>query len=253
MLTPKVARRFARVDSTNAALLRDLGLQPDLPSGTVYLTRDQSAGRGQGSNGWHATPGDNLTLSALFRPADLSADRIFALTRATALAVADVVLELAPAAAADVRIKWPNDVYVGDRKVAGILIQNGLRGSRVSWSVIGIGLNVNEQHFPPELRSTATALHELHGAPLDTDGVLERLLTYLGRRLDTLDAGRFAELQAPYHDRLYLRDRPHTFLRVADDVRFRATVRGVDADGQLVLEHPDGRRETFTLQSLRFR
>ena len=251
MLVPKVARRFDRVGSTNAALLQALRDKEPLPSGAVFVTDAQTAGRGQGDRFWHATPGDNLTLSMLFEPEDLSVDRIFALTEAAALAVADCVATCAPRAR--VRIKWPNDVYVADRKIAGILIQNGLRGSRVQWSVIGIGLNVAEAAFPPELQSTATTLTEWAGANLRPDIVLPLLLDALGRQFSRIGRAELPGLRQDYLSRLYLMSQEHTFRRLADGERFRATVAGVDVEGRLLLIHSNGRREAFELRSLSYR
>ncbi len=252
LLLPKVARRFASLGSTNAALLQALADGEPVHSGDVFVTEAQTAGRGQAGRRWHATPGDNLTLSLLFRPAHLSVSGIFSLTEATALAVADVLRNYLPEAAAkEVRIKWPNDVYIGDRKAAGILIQNGLRGDSVQWSVIGVGLNVNERDFPAELRDTAVALIDFVPHSLDREDVLENLLAALGERLGRLDAG--GNLREEYLDVLYLSGREHEFRRNSDGRRFRATVTGVDVGGQLLLTHPDGRREAFALHGVSYR
>ena len=254
LLQPKVARRYASVGSTNAELLSALATATPPASGDVFLTRAQTAGRGQGTNGWHATPGDNLTLSMCYRPDDLSVDRLFALTQAAALAVAATLTHfLPPARRPDVRIKWPNDVYLGDRKVAGILIQNGLRGSHVTWCVVGIGLNVNEADFPPDLRPYATSLAAGAGERLSVEAVLDRLLHELGYWFTTLETAPPAALDRPYHDRLYLRGQRHRFRRTETDATFQATVTAVDAAGRLLLTHPDGRVEACDLRSIRYR
>ncbi|NJB84607.1 BirA family biotin operon repressor/biotin-[acetyl-CoA-carboxylase] ligase [Lewinella marina] len=253
MLLPKVARYFSRVDSTNAALLQALTDGEALPSGAVYLTDEQTAGRGQGSNGWHATPGDNLTLSVLCRPDHLSVDRVFSLTEAAALAVAATVRRfLAPARRGEVTVKWPNDVYVGDRKVAGILIQNGLRGNQVQWAVVGIGLNVNEVDFPPEIEDNATSLRQLTGGEVEREMALSALFTELTEWFAYLEEGRQAELRRHYLDALYRRGQLRTFRRLPQGEAFPATITGVDPAGRLLLTHADGTTEAFAQRSLQY-
>ena len=252
-LLPKVARRFPRVGSTNQALLEAIEQDRHLPSGTVYLTDDQTAGRGQAGNAWHSSPGANLTCSILLRPDHLAVSRIYCLTQVTALAVTDALRRLLPPAYhADLKIKWPNDLYTGHRKLGGILIQNGLRGDRVQWSVAGIGLNVNETAFPDPLTASASSLRLLTGKEWDRDLVLQYLLDALSARWAQLQHGEYETLDRAYHRDLYRMDREVWLLRPAAREKFRATVRGVDEAGRLRLEHPDGSREACELRSVRW-
>ena len=131
-------------------------------AGDVVIAERQEAGRGQRGNSWSSTPGENLTFSVVLRPDFLPAERQFRISKAVALAVADTIAEagLRPA------IKWPNDIYIGDRKVTGILIENDLMGPYLSRSVIGIGLNVNQTRFDPALPNP-TSLAAEAGHPFD--------------------------------------------------------------------------------------
>ena len=253
VLLPKVARRFPRLGSTNQALLEAIEQDRHLPSGTVYLADDQTAGRGQAGNSWHSTPNANLTFSILLRPDQLAVSRLYGLTQVTALAITDALRQLLPPALrADLAIKWPNDLYHGDRKLAGILIQNGLRGDRVQWSVAGIGLNVNEADFPPALAGSATSLRLITGEEWDREGVLRTILEALPARWAQLQNEEYEALNRDYHGELYRMDREVWLLRSAARQKFRATVRGVDASGRLVLEHPDGSLEACELRSLQW-
>ncbi|MEM9529204.1 MAG: biotin--[acetyl-CoA-carboxylase] ligase, partial [Bacteroidota bacterium] len=136
-LFPKVARRYESIASTNEAAVTAINAGEALVPGTVFWADDQTAGRGQGENRWHSSPNTNLALSIICYPDHLTVDRLFSLTQVAAIAVAATITTHLPAEQASrVRIKWPNDIYVGDRKIAGILVQNGLRGNRVVWSVI---------------------------------------------------------------------------------------------------------------------
>ena len=253
VLLPKVARRFPRVGSTNQALLDAIEQDRDLPSGTVFLADAQTAGRGQGRNVWHSSPHANLTFSMLLRPDQLAVQWIYALTRVTSLALIDAVRNLLPESDhAGLSIKWPNDIYHRHRKLAGILIQNGLRGDRVQWSVAGVGLNVNETDFPPELAQFATSLRLITGTTWDREAVLTAVLDALPARWTQLQQHEHAALDRDYHRYLYGLDREVWLLRPGAPDPFRATVRGVDDSGRLRLEHPDGRPELCELRSIRW-
>jgi len=186
-------------------------------------------------------------------PDHLAVARLFALTQLTGMAVAETVAHFLPTPlAATVRLKWPNDVYVGDQKIAGILVQNGLRGSAVSWSVLGIGLNVNETSFPVELRAGATSLQLLTGAELDKAAVLDFLLLRLAANYAFTHPARLSALGQAYHRLLYRLNVPGRYLEVDSGERFFAVVRGVNAAGQLRLELAEGGERVFSLREVRF-
>jgi len=253
MLIPKVARRFEVLESTNTAIIKALNAGDEIVNGTVFLSSAQTAGRGQGTNSWHASPGANLTLSMAAFPDHLSVDRLFALNQVSGLAVADTVKYFLPdGLAASVRLKWPNDVYVGKQKIAGILVQNGLRGNTVSWSVMGIGLNVNENKFPEDLQRTATSLALLGGHNLELEEVLNFLLQRLAANYNFLQPGLLQELDQRYHQELYRLNVPSRYQLVETGVNFFAVLRGVNAAGQLRLELAEGGERVFSLREVRF-
>ena len=133
-------------DSTNAVLAS----RPDAQHGTVVATRSQTAGRGQRGNSWEAEPGTNLTFSLLLRPQGFPAARQFELSMLVALGVADVLNSLFGRLGfrdLKARIKWPNDIYVGHKKIVGILIENQLSGAGIDRTIVGIGVNVNQTRF----------------------------------------------------------------------------------------------------------
>ncbi|MEM9259156.1 MAG: biotin--[acetyl-CoA-carboxylase] ligase [Bacteroidota bacterium] len=251
-LFPKVARRYESIASTNQAAITAINAGETLAPGTVFWADDQTAGRGQGGNRWFSSPNANLALSIISYPDHLLADRIFSLTQAAAIAVAEtVVAHLPEEQASKVRIKWPNDVYVGDRKIAGILVQNGLRGSRVSWSVIGVGLNVNERAFPEALANTATSLFLLSGSQYDRDQVADSLFSAFSEAYLLTDPATTRELTIRYHEQLYLKGVPASYLAVATGHTFQAVLTGVDALGRLRLKTPTG-EQVFSLREVRF-
>jgi len=249
---PKVAHRYASLASTNAEAIRQLNAGAGAVAGAVYRTEEQSAGRGQGSNTWHATPGANLTLSVVLTPDHLAVANIFALVQLTGLAVAATARTFLPAALADdVRVKWPNDVYVRNQKLAGVLVQNGLRGRRVGWSVLGVGLNVNENDFPPTLQSSAVSLTQITGRLIDTDAVADELYRQLTRLYPMTARPNLARLDAAYHQQLYRKDITSNFTLTANGQAFSGIIRGVNAAGQLRVEQPVGRESAFAVGEVR--
>lgn len=251
MLVPKVAKYFDTLPSTNAALLGALEAGEPLAEGSVYLTRSQTAGRGQGSNQWHATPGDNVTLSMVLRPEHLSVDRLFALNALVSLAVSATLHHfLPPHLAGAVRIKWPNDVYVGRSKIAGILIHNALRGMRVQWAVVGVGLNVNETAFPAELDERATSLAQLLHEAISLEDVTHYLFTQLAEYYPLLQPDRLDELHRSYTAQLYLLEELTSFTLRDTNEPFNAYVAGVSVDGKLLLRHPHGQTERYDMRSV---
>jgi BirA family biotin operon repressor/biotin-[acetyl-CoA-carboxylase] ligase len=253
MLIPKVARHFEELESTNAAAIRALNAGEEIANGAVFITDAQTSGRGQGTNSWHASPGDNLTLSMATYPAHLAVGRLFALNQLSSLAVADTVKHFLPDdIAATVRLKWPNDVYVGKQKIAGILVQNGLRGSIISWSVLGIGLNVNETNFPESLQKTATSMALLAGHDFELKGVLDYLLERLGANYKLTTPGLLRELDKRYHQQLYRLNVPGRYQLVESGANFFAVLRGINEAGQLRLELAEGGERVFSLREIRF-
>jgi BirA family biotin operon repressor/biotin-[acetyl-CoA-carboxylase] ligase len=143
-------------------------------------------------------------------------------------------------------------VYVGDRKIAGILVQNGLRGSSVSWSVIGIGLNVNETNFPEDLQDKATSLAQLRGTTFSADEVLDFLLARLAHNYQLSDPRRLKELGHRYQGLLYRHNLPGRYQEVETGTYFFAVLRGVNDIGQLRLEMAEGPERAFSLREVRF-
>lgn len=230
--------RLDSCPSTNAAL----DAMPDAAEGTVVVCRRQTAGRGQRGNSWEAEPGRNLTFSMLLRPAGLPAARQFMLSMAVAVAIADAVDYVFEQTGVPERaaIKWPNDIYVGDKKICGILIENKLAGADIHRSVIGVGLNVNQHVFCSDAPNPVSIIH-ITGSeyPLDVllADLVERLADYRSALADP-DA-----LSRRYMARMYRNDgREHPFIE-PDGTQFTARITGVAPDGMLSLSN--GRSYAF--------
>jgi BirA family biotin operon repressor/biotin-[acetyl-CoA-carboxylase] ligase len=168
-------------DSTNSELRKRIAGLDNL---SIVATRAQTAGRGQGTHTWFASPGKNLTFSILYRFGEtcpLAASDAILITQATTLALCDYLLGHGVQA----RIKWPNDIWVDARKICGILIENTLESGMVRESIVGIGLNLNERNWPPELPNPVS-LSELTGQTYVPETELEALHHEICRRFGRL-------------------------------------------------------------------
>lgn len=230
----KVREYHKELDSTNRYLHEQLQHHP-LDDGHTVIAAYQSAGRGQQTNKWHATAGKNILLSFFIQPTFLDLERAFDLNRFVSLALRDMLSSFIPKE--NLWVKWPNDVYVGNRKIAGILIQNSLRGKSIASSIVGIGLNVNEENFPEHLAATSMIMEGMD--QLDLEPLLEDLLSTLNTYYAML-MGKSEGLAEEYHSALYQKGTWSTY-------RIKGTtaagkILGVDAKGFLELETSDGRR-----------
>ena len=228
------------VDSTNSEALRRLS---SLPSGTVLAAREQTAGRGQRGNTWFSEPGKNLTFSVVLKSLDLPAAEAFRLNCLCSVAVSDFLASYGVASS----VKWPNDIYASGRKICGMLLENGLADGSVAYSVMGIGINVNQTEFPN--LANATSIASLIGKAIDVDKSLQTFLEILAKWLPQL---RSAELFDQYERRLYrlgTSARYHDMLRGED---FEGIIRGVDPDGRLRIEDAAGRIRRYYFKEVSY-
>lgn len=202
------------------------------PAGTVVLAEEQTAGRGRQGRAWVAPRGRALTLSIVVREAD---EMLGLLPLTTAVATCEACERVAPVGCA---VKWPNDVWIDERKVAGILIE---ARPQEGWAVVGIGLNVEtaEEELPAELRQTATSLRIATGAGVGRERALASLLERLA---EWLPEGRDRLLTA-YRERDALNGRVIAW--TAGGERFEGEAGGVDEDGNLVVFTAAGERLTL--------
>ena len=161
-------------DSTNDELRRRLDRTGNL---TIVAAERQSAGRGQGDHTWHSAPGRNLTFSVLLRHRCLRASDALAVTSIMALGIRDYL----HTKGIEPWIKWPNDIWVGEKKICGILVENSIRAGRVDFSIVGVGLDVNQTDWPSDLPNPVS-LKELTGREYDIREELRQLSDALAKR-----------------------------------------------------------------------
>ncbi len=233
--------RFPQLTSTN-----DEAQDPKYRHADLIRADVQTAGRGQRGHCWQSASGENLLCTLILEPQFLRAAQQFSLLEAVALGLADALASLGVTP----RIKWTNDMYVGDRKIAGVLIEHALCGTMLRRTMVGIGLNVNQIEFNPALPNP-TSLCLATGRRFGVDEVTEVMHAAVMRRYERLAAGDGAALHEEYVSMLWHINKEQRF-RSPDGREYTATIRGVAPAGDLLLEHPDGTRTAQPFRSLEF-
>ena len=258
--------KLDEVDSTNN-FLRSGGRSSssrslqhlDTPSDhrmTLVTAEFQTAGRGAATNHWESAKGENLLLSLRVMPSNLPARRMFALSEVAALAVRDTIDAFLPSTPPEggrrVCIKWPNDIYYGDKKVAGILIENDLQGAKVLRSTIGIGINVNQRRFVSDAPNPLS-LASIVGHDVERRFVLEQFMGRFTHYFERIDEGRQEALDAlhkQYKEHLYRFGEEHNYSD--KDGIFRAMLVDVEPGGLLVLQDTKGNKRQYEFKEVKY-
>jgi len=234
------------VDSTNTFLKNTLSNSKPLPEGTVIMAESQYAGRGQQQNRWHSQDGKNLTFSLLLNPTFLPIANQFDLTRVISLGVFNA---FEPLLGAQLKIKWPNDIYYADGKLGGILIENLLQGSQIKQSIIGIGLNINQDNFPDWVPNPVSVKQILQ-----QDYDLKTLLSDICRNIEAyylnLKAGKIDFIRKMYLEHLYWLNEVHSFR--SNGSVFKGIIKNVKDNGLLMVENSFETELEFSFKEIEF-
>lgn len=216
---------------------------------TLVTATNQTGGRGQRGNSWESEPGKNVVFSLLVHPRFVNPLEVFCLSEAIALAVCRTVGEVLDMNAEEPSVKWPNDIYVGDRKICGILIENTLRGSRIEDCIIGVGLNVNQEVFKSDAPNPVSLLN-LTGKEHDVDSVLQKVLQHFATLYHELEQGNHAAVHKAYMSRLFRRTGTHKF---RDEYGiFCASIAEVEPSGHIILLDTEGHRRRYAFKEVSF-
>ncbi|MBC8053602.1 MAG: biotin--[acetyl-CoA-carboxylase] ligase [Sphingobacteriaceae bacterium] len=216
-----------QVDSTNNFLKNELAKSTPLCEGTVILAEEQFAGRGQANNTWYSEPGKNLTFSLLLSPAFLNPEKQFLLNKSLSIAINDTLTTIIGNKA---KIKWPNDIYYDNDKLGGVLIENILRGNSIKYSIIGIGLNINQTQFRSDIKNV-TSLKKILHRDYDIKDVLYQLCSSIEQRYLQLRAGSAELIDRDYLKGLYKLNENHRF-RIGGKER-EGVIKGISENGSL--------------------
>lgn len=235
------------MDSTNNYAKEYLAKSSPI-DGTVILADEQFAGRGQTGTIWLSDANKNLTFSIIYQTSFLRATEQFWLNMAISLGISSAIHSIIQQFNnSTIKIKWPNDIYINDKKVAGILIENTISGMHLKYSVIGIGLNVNQDDFPKDIN--ATSLKLILGNEADKNKILEAILISIEKYFLLLKERKFERLKKEYIENLYRYNIVSKFKK--EEVIFEGKITDIDEIGNLILETSTGIQK-FGFKEIRF-
>jgi len=229
---------LSSVDSTNVYASKLLA-ENLFPEGTVISTKFQTLGKGYSGNSWQSETGKNLLLSVILYPTFLSPRHQFFLNQIASLAVADTTASFL--LNAEVKIKWPNDVFADEKKIAGILIENAVQSESFRHSIVGIGINVNQKKFEPSL-TNATSFSKISEKDFSLEEVRQELFVQLEKRYLQLRQQRIDLIQKDYMKKLYRLEELSWYQ--SDGKKFKGKIMGITGDGKLIIE-TSGKHEVF--------
>ena len=239
---------FDTIDSTNKEALRLIDTADDF---TVIATEYQTSGRGQKGTNWESAPGKNLTFSIILKPDTVRAEKQFVISQIVALGVASYLNKLSIKA----KIKWPNDIYVGDKKICGILIENFVEGANLSASIVGVGLNVNQEIFESGAPNPIS-IKLITGKDLDLKNELEKIVSAIYDiyyPYKSFASGNLSEkISHQYHEALYRLDEFHTYEETPGGNRFEGRIVGINSSACLVIEKSDSSTSEYAFKEIKY-
>jgi birA, biotin-[acetyl-CoA-carboxylase] ligase region len=239
---------FEEVDSTNNEAYRQY---EDAADFAVFAATFQTKGRGQRGAGWESAPGMNLTFSILMKGSGLNPSRQFLISQIVTIGVKRYLHTLGVEAS----IKWPNDIYVGDKKICGILIEHRIMSDTLSGSIAGIGVNINQELFLSDAPNPVS-VYNITGKRLDIGGELERLTAIIHSLYRMLFEGdvesNIASLESEYHNSLYRLEEFRLYEEIPDGDTFEAKITGIDQSACLFLERRDGTRKRYHFKEVKY-
>ena len=236
------------IDSTNKEILRR---SDELTDFTILAAEYQSEGRGQKGTTWESAKGTNLTFSLLLKPDMIKAENQFIISQIAAVGV----YEYLKSKGVEAKIKWPNDIYVEDKKIAGILIENAIEGDSLSESVVGIGLNLNQDKFESNAPNPVS-LKKITGKEYDLKEELEKLAFFLYDLyipFKNFSWGSISEkISTMYHRNLYRYEEIHKFQETPSGEVFEGRIIGTDKNACLQIEKLDGSVVSYAFKEVKY-
>lgn len=272
---------YRTLDSTNTQAAREIDTARE---GTVWIADFQTAGRGQRGNKWESAESENLTFTILLRPEFLHPSLQFRISQICSIGVCRYLV----AKGLPAKIKWPNDIYIGNKKICGMLIEHSIRGDKLAVSIAGIGLNLNQTKFASDAPNPTSLLLECssrqllpappHAQPpykeectpeeryrFHRKEELQQLLGYIFTAYQELQDGFHTELDKEYTENLYRLGEWHKYIEIDPDApadmpvekmaaatTVTARLIGVDQYGCAILEHQNGTKKTYPFKGIRY-
>ena len=231
-----------QTESTNFRLSAHAG---ELEGECLVYALSQTAGRGQRGNSWESEPGKNLTASALLHPAGVLPQCQFVISEAVALAVTDFLAGLG----VETMVKWPNDIYAGDKKICGILIEHAVMPGVIMRTIAGIGININQKQFVSDAPNPVS-VWQLTGNEHEIRSLAEKLGKCVEHRMSEVGNGK---LHSEFMSKLWRGDgKLYDFYDRKADERVSARIKSVAPDGMLTIETASGELRTFAFKEIEF-
>lgn len=241
--------KIIKLNATNStnSFLKELAKNSDLKNFTVVVTNQQTKGRGQQENSWHSKPFKNLTFSVFskFKNLDISNQKY--LNFAISLAIFEVLNKYNLPKPA---IKWPNDILSANKKIAGILVENAIKGTKIKYSILGIGININQTNFV-EVNAKVTSLKNETQKDYNLDLVLNEVIVKIEEKMAFINDEKFQLLEKEYLTYLYKKNIP-TLFKDRNNVLFMGCIIGVSKEGNLQILVEDAVVKTFGIKEVSF-
>lgn len=219
--------------------------EKEQPEGTVVITDYQTAGRGQKGNSWESERGKNLTFSILLHPNHIPPGKQFILSQLISIAIVGVLKKYDR----HFTIKWPNDIYWKEKKIAGMLIEVDLTGSSLSNAIIGIGININQRHFKSDAPNPVS-LTQITGKEHNLSELLEKILDSIVDEYNKYTPDNEEEIRQKYMALLFRNKGVYPYL-YGEEI-FNASIEGIEPNGQLILKKENGSIHTFAFKEISF-
>ena len=242
--------RIIKINATNStnSFLKELAQNSSLDEITVAVTNNQTSGRGQMNNSWISEPYKNLTFSLFTTLKKVKVEHQAYLNFAVSLAIYDVLLEYD---VPNLYIKWPNDIMSGKKKICGILIENTFSHSRIKNTIIGIGLNVNQEKFHKNL-TNASSLKIILKKSIELEALMNTIINHINLKISCVELKNFNQIYNRYHQALYKKGIPTTFLNQKTKQLFMGIINGVSSSGNLQIQLEDKSIQEFGLKEVSF-
>ncbi len=239
--------RLATVDSTNYYMSDEIRRGTIIQEGTIIIADKQTKGKGLDTNTWESETGKNLTFSIFLKPEFLKAERQFMLNKTIALGIYDFVKSVVKKQ--KVSIKWPNDIYIDNGKVVGILINNTICGNHFVYSIVGVGININQTRFVSDAPNPVS-LRKYFKHDLDLEECLNSLCSFLNARYKQLEKPDYSGLDSCYLSVLFRLNEIHPY-RFENNIIY-ARINGVSEYGKLQLLTKNNQKIECDLKEIEF-
>lgn len=243
-----VIKWYETIDSTNIEAVKQFNSLNDFE---VIASKFQTEGRGQRGTKWESAKGENITLSIILKPDGIKAENQFIISQMVSLGILKYLKERGVKA----KIKWPNDIFVGDKKIAGVLIEHLLSGDNLSGSIVGIGLNLNQVNFhhstpnPTSLRRESNLEYNLDDEINDLLGSIYQIYqSFKGYGSDR----ELNRIESQYHNSLYRLDQFHQYIETPSNVVITSKITGIARNGCLTMENEDGITKEYSFKEIKY-